>query len=87
MQDKQPKRFLQCKTLYSAHSVLVSTHNERSSRTNSVFCHPKALVGVCVHRNVGIVYIVNLRVRGEGAYQPNAQTVKAYPGFLCMKHV
>ena len=82
MQDKQPKRFLQCKTVHCfSHSVVVSTHNETSSRTNSVFCHPRALVGVFVHRNVGIVYC---QFKGKGrrriqAKRPNGQSLSRFP--------
>ena len=88
MQDKQPKRFLQCKTLYSVSPTLFQlAHTMKEDQGQLCILSPQGFSWCLCSQECGNCIFVNLRVRGEGAYQPNAQTVKAYPSFLCMKHV
>ena len=87
MQDKQPKCFVQCKTLYSVSPILFQlAHTVKEGQGQLLYFVTPRLQLVCVFTGMWELYIVNLRVRGKGAYKANAQTAKGYPGFLSMKH-
>ena len=87
MQYKQPKRFLQCKTLYTVSPILLQlAHTMKQAQEQTLYFVTLGLQLVSLFTGMWELYIVNLRVRGEGAYKPNAQMAKAYPGFLSMKH-
>ena len=75
--------FLQCKTLYSVSPILLQLeHTMKQAQGQTLYVVTSRLQLVSLFTGMWELYIVNLRVRGEGALQakcPNGQSLSWFP--------